>query len=288
MLPAFKRLCNYSASLTKKGSFSSFDNIIKTKGLENATQLAEETFWDKIYESESSQTEWYINSNHAARFVRKILHDKGMLKLDKLNIFLEIGCGSAPITIPLIKTFKNSPFMVTGVSTDFSTSCITKLRKSNSNTCSRGKRAVFRDDDDILTSLEGDSNCKGKLHSMKDLTGGVMCQVLDVKDMREIHENLQYFPVTNPEFYERQVGAKNLYKTNIIVIEKGCLDALIWDGNFESVSKVLNYCDSIVSISGEDPDSRLEYFQSTFGKLFSVHFVNGAEVFAYSYNHKEI
>lgn len=271
-------------SLSGLRSLSIFDSVVKSKGQKNGTQLSKVKFWDEIYQSKSSQTEWYLNSNKASQVVKRIINDKCMLHPDRMNIVLEIGCGTAPLTIPLIKTLRKvkSPHLVIGVVTDCSPSCIDTLKKQYSSDPKFHKiRPVFRDDLDI-------SHDKTSIRSLTPIMQGVMCQILDVQDIEGLHRKLQYFPVTDPEFYQHQVGPDNLFETNIIVVDKGCLDALIWDGNMEDVGRVFRNCNSIVSISGEDPESRLEYFQRSFGKLFSVHFIDGTDIFAYSYSHEII
>ena len=256
---------------------SSYGDLVNSKGLDGAVKLGDSKFWDNQYsKDDNKKTEWYINATKAASFLHQILLQRDILHPKKLNILLEIGCGSAPLILPLTEYFKKSKFKILGFATDASNVCISELKRSHAKSVSDLKNPK-------QTILRTDANG----NALTFISRGVYCSVLDIKDLKAFSQYMKYFPITDIDSYKSQVGFKkgdNLkrYRTNIIAIDKGCLDALIWDKNVELVKNVLGHCDAVVSISGEDPDIRLDYYQTQYGKSFSVHFLEDSEIYGYS------
>ena len=281
---------------------SSYWDLVSSKGLDGAVKLSEAKFWDTQYSrSDYKKTEWYINGGQAASFLAPIILQRKILHPTKLNILLEIGCGTAPVVLPLIEKMgrhfgtetddqlkrkrkmkktadidESSRYKVLGFATDASNVCVSELISSHAEHVSalrEPKQVVYRSDGGQALSY---------------LSRGVFCKVLDIKDFKSFCQDLQYFPIRNINLYKSQVDIDDWewdnYRTNIIVLDKGCLDALIWDKNVDLVKNVLDYSDAVLSISGEDPDIRLGYFQTQFGKLFSVHFSKIDGVYGYSFS----
>ena len=249
----------------------SYHDIVLRKGKD--TKLSESKFWDVQYskEDKNSATEWYVNSQKAANFVNEVLLQRELLHPTRLNILVEIGCGTKPLLLPFINLHKSGVKVLCCV-TDVSNVCISKLREYyNDDVRSKPRRTRLRGDNKTFIFLRS----------------GVMCSVLDIKDFSTFCEELRYFSIRDIAHYKDYVNFSEIdeynYRTNIIAIDKGCIDALVWDKRTDLVRNVLENSDSILSISGEDPDIRLDYFQTQFDKLFSVHFLRGSEIFGYSY-----
>ena len=267
-------VCQIFNSLTLSRHIThSYQDIVRRKGKD--TKLSESKFWDVQYskETKNSVTEWYVKSEKAANFVNEVLLQRELLHPTRLNILVEIGCGTKPLLLPFINLHKSGLKVLCCV-TDVSNVCISKLRENYSDDV-RSKRR--------RTRLRGDCNNK----TFTFLRSGVMCSVLDIKDYSTFCEELRYFPIRDIAHYKDNVSFSEIdqykYKTNIIAIDKGCIDALVWDKRTDLVRNVLENSDSILSISGEDPDIRLDYFQTQFDKIFSLHFLRGSKIFGYSY-----
>lgn len=71
---------------------------------------------------------------------------------------------------------------------------------------------------------------------------------------------------------------------NVVVIEKGCLDALIWDNKLDILSTLASApWHSLLSISGEDPDIRMVFLQEVFtGCDIGVAYLGDKDLFCYS------
>lgn len=251
-------------------SFSSFTNLTSNK---SNIKLSDSRFWDKQHR-DLPKTEWYIKSNVAAGYLRRVMVDKNLLCSLRSNLLVEIGCGTFPVVIPLKKVFEKSKFMVTSIATDGSNVCLSQVKDRYSNNLRDSKRTFRQDESGEISWLL--------------ISKGVYLKTLDIKDINLFMKSLNHFPIPNINFYKTttQIQDDKGFETNQIIVDKGCLDALIWDRNNELIEKVLNSSNSIVSISGEDPDIRLDYLQSEFGKRFSVHFTNNPSVFVYSHVHK--
>lgn len=70
----------------------------------------------------------------------------------------------------------------------------------------------------------------------------------------------------------------------VMVIEKGCLDALIWDSKLDILSTLSAApWNSLLSISGEDPDIRMVFLQELFTECdISVACLGDKDLFCYS------
>lgn len=71
---------------------------------------------------------------------------------------------------------------------------------------------------------------------------------------------------------------------NVLVVEKGCLDALIWDGKLDILSTLAAApWKGLLSISGEDPDIRMVFLQEMFTQCdISVACLGDKDLFCYS------
>ena len=136
---------------------SSYWDLVSSKGLDGAVKLSEAKFWDTQYSrSDYKKTEWYINGGQAASFLAPIILQRKILHPTKLNILLEIGCGTAPVVLPLIEKMgrhfgtetddqlkrkrkmkktadidESSRYKVLGFATDASNVCVSELISSH-------------------------------------------------------------------------------------------------------------------------------------------------------------
>lgn len=256
---------------------SGFKNLASKKGHLGAIKLGDARFWDDEYsKAENKSTEWYVNSGRAAGFLQEILLQRNILHPSRINVIVEIGCGMSPVVLPLAKRLREcSNLKIVYFATDASTVCIEQLKNKYSDhaaSIKNPKLPIFRSD--IQNT------------SPTFLTRGVLASAVDIRNFDELIATLRYFPITDTDSYKSNLSNSNIdhYRTNVVTVDKGCLDAIIWDESEDLVRKVLENSDSVVSISGEDPDIRLDYFQEKYRKLFSLHLLHGLDnIFGYSY-----
>ena len=215
-----------------------------------------------------------------------------------MNVVVELGCGTNPVVLPLVKLLqKRACPLVFGFASDSSEVCIAELKKAL-------KKEVDQENESELNQMlklkEGSEpqlfherkkkthnppilRSDDNSHDLSFLSGGVMSKVLEIADLDSFVQSLHYFPAPSNDTY----NTSNMKKNNVIIIDKGCLDALVWDKRHDLIETVMESdVGGIISLSGEDPDVRLDSFKINHNKLFSLDVLNGDDdgeiLFGYS------
>ena len=249
---------------------------IKTKLSQLLAAIGNPDTWEKEYVAGRNPA-WYCESKDITPSLKNIIENKSFLSSSKFNILLEIGCGTAPVLPRLIGHFKGNQHNIIGVCTDVSPKCMEEVKNRYSEKKKKHLRAFggckYSQRDDEFSTLH-------RLYPQ------MYCSILDVNDISAFIEDLRYFPLPNKSVFSSYPPFQrdeSSFRTRIIVIDKGCLDVFVYAKHHHTVRSVIESCDALVSVTNEDPDTRIQYFQENFGRLPSIHFVDDdSNIFCYS------
>jgi len=234
-----------------------------SSGRKKLKKLSDPVFWDEVYEKEGAP-EWYMGSKTAAEFIAGIIRGKGLL--GESSGLSEKSGGLSEQNSGLSE--KSS-----GLSNESG-----GLIKTHIIELGCGTSPIIPA---LLTEL-GLDNVRGYCTDISH----VCIEHLTRSHQSDTKIQFHHLDVSNLStfisLHTKSSNVEDERSSNVIIIDKGLLDALIWDGRDLSTLATAPW-NSLLSISGEDPDIRVTFLQEVFrGCDVSVACLGDEDTFCYS------